>query len=284
MRKLILLFLVCACQAEQSPKEPDPINAIEENKPAPPGLSTIIAITDTRKPDAISQAVLQYRINTSMNSPLHCDNDLVILKAFAIRAAHDINQTGFLDTMIREDGRISPGDERKLNRLGYMVNYVEGEPYLSASPGYLLESLRPCLSAGMILFLEEFEKEARQTATQGEQLQISVDELLRRVLFWEDFMNEYPNFVLKEEAKTTYHFFLSLYMTGTGTSRAFDARTLHFNPEFRMSYERFMKSNANSPTAQFIGDYYRVLKQNNFYYSSEVENYYSGVQSPYWGK
>lgn len=288
MKKILLsipFILLIACHSEHKEKDkPKKVlqnNSGEVSNPEK-DLYTAIQSIDKRRPDAISQAVLTYKNSKTHNSPLSCDRDLVVLKNFAISAAIALNESGYINNLTLENGKIRLADERKFNRLGYLVSYVDGEAYFVASPSYLLENMQACLSGPMMEFMHEFDLEARNNAVQGEALNISLDELERRLLFWENFLLENPEFILRDEANTTYHFFLSLYMTGTGTSRAFSPDQLQFNPEYKKSYERILKKTA-SPTADFIKGYYHVLKENNFFYSTKVDEYINTVKSPFHG-
>ena len=275
----VLLF---SCTQNQ-PKNPAPKNdTVATEQPKVIYYGDELQNIDATHPSAINQAIQLYKTNYAGSTEGFCDAYLADLKNFAIGSAMKLGEAGVLDTLPKDkNGKISTEDERKFNRLGYLIRYTDKIPYFVSDPAFLLKNFEPCVSPAMKIFMEEFAKETEKQALSGDELAIEVSELQRRVLFWEDFLLTYPEFLLIDECNATYHFFLSLYMTGSGKSRAFIGDDLRFNPEYKASYEIVIKNRKNTPTARFIKDYYDVLKASNFKMDKEVQHFVDNIKSPF---
>lgn len=275
----VLLF---SCTQNQ-PKNPAPKNdTVATEQPKVIYYGDELQNIDATHPSAINQAIQLYKTNYAGSTEGFCDAYLADLKNFAIGSAMKLGEAGVLDTLPKDkNGKISTEDERKFNRLGYLIRYTDKIPYFVSDPAFLLKNFEPCVSPAMKIFMEEFAKETEKQALSGDELAIEVSELQRRVLFWEDFLLTYPEFLLIDECNATYHFFLSLYMTGSGKSRAFIGDDLRFNPEYKASYEIVINNRKNTPTARFIKDYYDVLKASNFKMDKEVQHFVDNIKSPF---
>jgi len=275
----VLLF---SCTQNQ-PKNPAPKNdTVITEQPKVIYYGDELQKIDATHPSAINQAIQLYKTNYAGSTEGFCDAYLADLKDFAIGSAMKLGEAGVLDTLPKDkNGKISTEDERKFNRLGYLIRYTDKVPYFVSDPAFLLKNFEPCVSPAMKIFMEEFAKETEKQALSGDELAIEVSELQRRVLFWEDFLLTYPEFLLIAECNATYHFFLSLYMTGSGKSRAFIGDDLRFNPEYKASYEIVINNRKNTPTARFIKDYYDVLKASNFKMDKEVQHFVDNIKSPF---
>lgn len=279
---LLAPVLLFSCTQNQ-PKNPAPKNdTVATEQPKVIYYGDELQNIDPTHPSAINQAIQLYKTNYAGSNEGFCDAYLADLKNFAIGSAMKLGEAGVLDTLPKDkNGKISAEDERKFNRLGYLIRYTDKIPYFVSDPAFLLKNFEPCVSPAMKIFMEEFAKETEKQALSGDELAIEVSELQRRVLFWEDFLLTYPEFLLIDECNATYHFFLSLYMTGSGKSRAFIGDDLRFNPEYKASYEIVINNRKNTPTARFIKDYYDVLKASNFKMDKEVQHFVDNIKSPF---
>jgi hypothetical protein len=275
----VLLF---SCSQKETPKTAPKNDTVAIEQPKVIYYGDELQQIDAAHPSAINQAIQLYKTNYAGSTEGYCDAYLADLKNFAVGSALKLGEAGVLDTLNKDkNGKISPEDERKFNRLGYLIRYTDNVPYFVSDPAFLLKNFEPCVSPAMKIFMEEFAKETEKQALSGDELAIEVTELQRRVLFWEDFLLTYPEFLLIDECNATYHFFLSLYMTGTGKSRAFIGDELHFNPEYKASYEVVIQNRKNTPTSRFIKDYYDVLKSSNFKMSMDVQDFVDNIKSPF---
>lgn len=276
---LASVITLYSCNGPQETPHTENNNTVVIEKKQEIPFSQRLDRIDISKADAISKAVLEFKTSHSSGGPLSCDEDFVKVKNFAIQSAMTLSDLGLLDSLKDESGSIAEADVKKFRRLGYSIRKNEGKDFFVADPEYLLSNMDECLSAPMKEFMREFITESNASALDGEVLNIPVQELERRIFFWEKFMDSNPAFILKEEAKTTYHFYLSLYMTGTGHSRAFLENGEDLNPQFKSSYENAMKN--DSRTGKFIAEYYQVLKRSRFKYTPDVESFYITIKSPF---
>ena len=282
MRKsflFLLLLVFTACNNEEKTGSNNQNKSTVKEDEA--DLSAYLDTASTLRIDAVSNAVLYYQQNYFPNTPVSCDSHLVMLKNFSLQVTEDLNMNNVMVEYLNADGEIDWSTERKFNKLGFLVEWSEGYPYFVLDAGYLLNHFSRCLSKPMLVFMSEFEKENQQIALEDGGLKISTDELLRRLLFWDKFLAENKNFILADEARATYNFYLDLYTTGIDNTPAFDPFTGELYPELKTSYSRMIKSNSVSKTTEFMREYYSVLAENNFRMNARVREFIKTKESPY---
>lgn len=281
MKKHFLFLTLFAISCSQPETEQKTINKVTARKEL--SLAQYLNQLDPAATNAISQGTLYFKTHLSQSSPLNCDSSLVLLKNFSIQSAIAINESGLIPRIANEDGDISAEDRQKFKRIGLLIKYVDNEPYFIADPQYLFDACKNCLSVPMTEFMTEFIIENREMKQRDEFLDLSAEELKRRILFWEKFLTDYPDFILDEEAHITYGFYFSQYVTGSKTAKVFINTGYHLtiNQQFKSSYELLMKQHPGLQTTSFISSYYQFLKENDWTYNKRVEHYLDSVVIPF---
>jgi hypothetical protein len=281
MRYLFILIAltIFSCNSPAEPEKEKIPSATVKTKPAS-DLENYLDTLNSFRVESISQGVLFYQQNYGEQQSV-CDSQLVILKNFALHCAENLNSVNAIADFIAEDGTISDEEENKFKKLGLLVGWAEGSPYFIVDAGYLRKHLGKCISAPMNRFMEEFEVENENVPVEDGGLVIEMNELQRRLLFWERFIEENTGFILEDEARVTYNFYLAIYMTGIDNTPAFDNQSMKLDEKYKTSFTSMIKSDPQSKTVTMIREYYSILAENDFMLNKEVEDYLMTVGSPY---
>lgn len=145
---------------------------------------------------------------------------------------------------------------------GMDLMFTEGEPYLVEDTKYTVRKFSKFLSSPWQEYLKLRAKESGEFLDDGE-LTISWDELRKRIIFWEEFINKYPKFPENDEIKAKLADYLNWYICGR-YGYYYDGKNNIMKPELKNSYKRFLKENKKSKFYPIINNWYAVLKKNNF--------------------
>lgn len=144
--------------------------------------------------------------------------------------------------------------------------------YLTENLTFLSDMLQN-YEIDFVKFIEFMKSEDKRIVIDGG-LQISWEDLRKKLLRFEKFAGDYPN--LKEtqeiiEPKIKWLF--AVYIDGLDNTPAFDWETQKLNSGLKNSYEFFLKENKKSKFFETLQKYYKILEKNKFMYNDEVQKY-----------
>lgn len=98
------------------------------------------------------------------------------------------------------------------------------------------------------------------------------DEMRKRIVFLDNFINKYPNFLNKKELETKRGAYLDLYITGSHFSllnNCYDdsdknPKNKYLRTDIKKSYEKFIRFNKKNKYHETIAEYYNLIKKHNF--------------------
>lgn len=160
---------------------------------------------------------------------------------------------------------------------GVSVGYDEGFPLLCPDKDYVINNFASLVSDSMNDYLTLKQWQYRNTPLFSDfALTISWNDLADRIIKLEEFYKKYPDINeakwAREEAKNLFE----LYVVPTGyldNTRKFWNGIL--SEDLQGSYERFIDNYPDSSYMTTIEVIYDNLKQNNFMYNSELNNYFN---------
>ena len=170
--------------------------------------------------------------------------------------------------------------DKFLNKYGARISYNgEGSYYINKKADYLYNLFKGRVSETMTYYLRVNKKELEEGYQADAGLVISFEELYKRVVTWEDFINKNPNFILINQAKSNYKEYFNTLLTGTDNSPIYDYETKMILPEIKSLYEKIIKKNEARNSTRKIADLYNKLKNNNFKEIEEISSQSSSVQT-----
>ena len=100
-------------------------------------------------------------------------------------------------------------------------------------------------------------------------LSISFEELGERIITWENFLNKYPNSILKPKVIALLNSYREDYILGMENTPTIDGGydnvPITIYEEAKKEYDRFMKKYPNSPTVELIKYFIENYKNENIY-------------------
>lgn len=181
-----------------------------------------------------------------------------ITKAYILSAENSLN----------EKYPLPPKKEKKykaeLAKAGLLIYQSEGMYYVEDDSGWFLEEFGTSLPDAWKEFLKQGSHEEKNRFIDDAAVMISWEQLRKRVIFWEKFLDAYPDFVEKSTAEEYLSLYVSTYMRGSDNSPIYDWDTKKVFPEIRNSYEKFIKLNQKSKYYEMVKKQYDIIKNGAF--------------------
>ncbi len=152
--------------------------------------------------------------------------------------------------------------QKYFKSVGLNLLKMEGCYYLEEDNNFTLKFFYEYLDEPWIQYLMLRDKENNIFLNDGAVV-ISWEELRQRIIFWERFLEKYPDFPENNEVKAKLHSYFTWYLWGKYIYAYSNDR---FSKELRISYENFLSNNQLSVFYPLIKDWYNLLKENNFRY------------------
>jgi hypothetical protein len=163
---------------------------------------------------------------------------------------------------------------KSINHYGYKFDSIEGLILLSITDSkFILNNFTGLISASLKQYITKVIEEIDSAENSDYASPITLTELVSRTLWWENFINNNPNFFLIDDCIATYNSYLYALMIGTGRLQAFDSNNQKLNDNFRKIYERIMTRYKGTKAAEVISKYYNILKKNNFIINREASKF-----------
>ena len=163
---------------------------------------------------------------------------------------------------------------KSINHYGYKFDSIEGIILLSITDSkFILNNFTGLISASLKQYITKVIEEIDSAENSDYASPITLKELVSRTLWWENFINNNPNFFLIDDCIATYNSYLYALMIGTGRLQAFDSNNQKLNDNFRKIYERIMTHYKGTKAAEVISKYYNILKKNNFIINREASKF-----------
>ena len=168
--------------------------------------------------------------------------------------------------------QINPKDEYYKNNW-IQVLPAEGEYYYALNYKHLANEYKNRISREYYLWLMFLEKNQRTVEDGG--LMVNPDKIREYLIFTEEFMKKYPDFVLIEDVELEQIGFRSIYLFGIENTPVFDlANGNRMNPDYKKSYEKFLKKNKTSKFCPEVKEFYNKAKENNFVRDDNFEKWH----------
>ena len=172
-----------------------------------------------------------------------------------------------VENSLNETYPLPPKKEKKfkaeLQKIGLLIYQSEGMYYVKADSVWFLKEFGDNLSNVWKKFLKQSSHEAKNYFVEDAVLQISFEELRERIVFWENFLNDYPDFPEKSQVEESLASYLDFYLKDLHTSLSFSHIPIA-SADIRKSYENFIKMNGESKYYNIVKSQYAIIKENTF--------------------
>ncbi len=143
----------------------------------------------------------------------------------------------------------------ELKKAGLEFREVgEGMTEIWTIPGYYSSLFKNKVTPDYEAYISQTDKESETNYAADAGLIISWEQLGNRLIFWESFMNKYPESKLIKTVKQDYNYYLSDYLLGMDNTPTYerepDKETGKLNDENRAEFNRIIKKYPNSNAAK----------------------------------
>jgi len=186
----------------------------------------------------------------------------------AVNAFNDSLELKYPDILEKIEKGINDQSTKEFKKCldvcGLSLLNSEGSYYVDEKDDYYYDLFKGKVSTALNEYLKIRNKEIIQGYSEDADLLIGFDDLYERVVTWENFIIQYPDFFLLKDAEFNYTSYLSTLITGTDNSQTFDSETQHLFPGIKRLYERIISHKDGKKSTKVISDYFELLKENDF--------------------
>jgi len=179
-----------------------------------------------------------------------------------------------VEEKLNEKYPLSAQKEKKyraeFKKIGLRLDQSEGMYYVEADSAWFLKEFTSSLSDEWKKFLEQSSHEKKNRFMGDDAVMISWEDLEKRVIFWEKFLNDHPDFVKKSTVSDTLLLYSATYLKGSGNSPIYDWDTKKLKSDIRKSYENFLKQNTQSKYFEIVKSQYNIIKEHAFVIDDKV--------------
>lgn len=151
---------------------------------------------------------------------------------------------------------------QRLAAAGLMIDNEEGNFWAMPSPEAVDAHVAAKVSPVMKEYLVQNKKEVINRWAGDGGLSISCQEVVERMIFWENFAQKNPTFILKNEAENNFTRYLEALIYGLDNTPAYEYEKNSLVPEYENAYKWLFKNHANSRGTAAIQEVYTFYQQN----------------------
>ncbi|MEG2337213.1 MAG: hypothetical protein RSC04_05690 [Bacteroidales bacterium] len=224
---------------------------------------------------SLNKALRRYKETFKNIDPAICDTAFIVFEEYMIRTLNEVN----FDYRLLSNPNKIKGDKQRRSMIAYQAklkrqNYIftENKDVLIVLPDLenIHAQLKPFLTPAMQVFLDKTDLESKEGFSQEDSLLISPQLLAERCLWWEKFIQDYPKFLLKQDAQERYNTYLETLVFGTSKTSLFNTKKNKLRADFKKTYQWLVKSHPLSITGDVVERYLFVLEKNNYTLCDEL--------------
>jgi hypothetical protein len=182
----------------------------------------------------------------------------------AIIAQSDIKDTGLKELL------------DKTKNSGYKVETAEGL-FFPIIDYELYKNFSSYVTPDMKDYINIMAEESNKVSAKDAALVIGWDEVLKRVLSQEKFINTHKDSVKVDEIKQLYKKYVTFALYGANNTPLFSYDKKTLVPEAKEVYFAAVAGAGNSDFLKTLGGFLDLIKNNNYKLTSEVEQYRDNV-------
>lgn len=154
---------------------------------------------------------------------------------------------------------------------GVDLDFPEGMAWPVEDHRYMYDNFGTMGSPAMKTYFKQMKSDLKEGFSVDAGLRISPKEFADRIVFWQEFEDQYPDFKPLGNELPNLEDYVAFFMTGLDNTPAFDWGDKNdLYPEWKAAYESVMTRIPKTRSGKVVKDYYAVLKKNGFIRNQEV--------------
>lgn len=206
------------------------------------------------------------------------DSAFFIFDKFYAKLDDSLNDLHDKDTTIKYDSLINDSNHhilnlspklalcyQKLNSNGFKVYMSEGDTYIGKDLDFTAKMFYSYVSSPVKEFLIQLNKEDKEGFEEDAGLTISPKQLIDRTIWWERFVEKYPNTIVTNKAQNSWKDYISTLLEGMDNSPVVEAEGTTLDNYYKTAYKYLQTDYPNTKTNSIIAPYFKLLlnKQKN---------------------
>ena len=285
-----VIFGSCQKQSEKVKTQTNPTDSFnlndtlmaEQINPKLLEYKTFIKQLDSVDATSIPKALAKFKEVFTGQSFGLCDSGFVMYQSLYDTIEVKLNEKLQKDTTnfepVFNNEPLSLNLKKFLQQLrvnGYKLSDSEGTAYIEENRNYVAQNFYPFLSETMKAYLIEIQAENNDGFVKNGAISISPQKHVNRVIWYEKFINENPNFVYIDKCKSYNKAYLSYLMSGyKNTTLYADKQTKELSEYFINAYDYLLANYLGSQTGSLIKPYYEALKQKQTDKANQIHKSY----------
>jgi hypothetical protein len=145
--------------------------------------------------------------------------------------------------------------------------------YIDQQPEFLFRQFSAHVSPAVRYYLALRAEELAVGFSDSDSLLLSFRDVGKRVMLWEQYLEQHPRSVVDDFARHYYQLYLHTFLTGLQQSPVFDSEG-GLRPELSTVYHEFASRYYQSHAGALIREFYIILKEADFRWSPKVRDFY----------
>ena len=248
-------------------------------------------LPDTISSDTIDPKILEYKsfvLKLDSNDALSVTKALVKFKEIFNGQSYGLSDSGFVvfqtlyDTIelkinekiqndttnfesLTNNGNV-PAKLKAFNQLikqnGFKFSWTQGMVYIEKDRNFLVQNFYPFLSEAMKDYLNEIKLENVEGFATNNSITISPQKLIDRIIWYEKFNFENPDFVYINQCLKFRKAYLSYLLSGYENTRLYeDVENQELSDYFTTAFNYSLTKYSGSETSKLVEPYFTALKQ-----------------------
>lgn len=163
--------------------------------------------------------------------------------------------------------------EMFVEQVGFSISSSEGMIFLEKDTNFL-NKFTDYLSERMNSFKTQYIKEIKYPIAEDAGIIISNEEIVQRILFWENFSKSQKDFEIPNYAQNEFQMNLYYLMFGMDNTPIYKWDKPHeIKSEIIETFNHIIEKYPKSKAAQYLNDYILFIEENNYQYDSSYNEY-----------
>ena len=219
----------------------------------------------------------KYQALFGESDPKTCDTAFVVFHDFYEHMQGTLNEYVYADTAIQNaqylgydtDGKELPLPkplkklEDKISKYGYRLKFPEGMPFVELDRSFISNNFYSFVSPEMKRFLDQLESDNDQGFAEDGGIVITEKEYANRMIAWENFVKENPDFILAKRVAATKQQLFTYLIEGMNNTPAYytndETQKIEIEPYFVTLYGILEKNHSRSETWKRVKPYRKLL-------------------------
>ncbi|ALI99084.1 hypothetical protein [Rufibacter tibetensis] len=274
-----IFLLVASCQKKPVPKEAGSpraelsrVSSKQLSSPLLAEYGQFLTSLDSAKVENVSKAAAKYVALFEGQPQSFADSGYVLFDRFFLRVDNTINEVHANDTtdydpLVTKTKEPIPKQLLEYNRIakanGFELAMTEGMTYLNQDRDFIAKNFYPSISPTLKEYLVQLNKENKEGFSEDGGLTTTPTQLADRVVWWENFTQEHPDFIFIKEARMISEDYLTYFLIGMDNTPVLIFGGNKLDPEFDRAYRHLLKKAPNSKASKAVQPYFKALQKSD---------------------